>query len=108
GAAHPTGLVMTDLHRVVAARALGNPQFDQPLDRLASPAEAVGDDEALRVFGANGLDEPFDYARVFLLGNIGRLVQQIKAEAVAVKAPVAFGQHSPMKSASIERFLIGP
>src|SRR5215472_3220548 len=99
---------MSDLHRVVAARALRNPQLNQTLDRLASPAKTVGDNEALRVFGPNGLDESFDYALILFHGNIGRLVQQIKAEPIVVNASVSFGQHSPMKSASFERFVVGP
>src|SRR5438093_342010 len=52
GAVNPVGFVMTDLHRVVTSRALGDAQLDEAVDRIATPAEAVGDDQALRIFRA--------------------------------------------------------
>ena len=45
---------MADAGRLVTARALGDARVRQAEDRLGSPAEAVGDNEPLRVFGADG------------------------------------------------------
>src|SRR5437867_1652824 len=82
GAAHPIGLVMTDLHRVVTTRALRNAQLGQAMDRVTPPTKAISYDQPLWIFCTDSLDQALDHANIDFLGDVGRLVQQIETEPV--------------------------
>ena len=74
GAMNPARLIMADLHWLIAARPLSDGYIGKCRNRRGSPAQAVGDDEPLRVFGADGLNEAADYPRIGFFGNIRRFI----------------------------------
>ena len=71
---------MSEWHRLVAARALGNLQVNEAADRHLPPLQAVCDDEPAGVVFPDGGREVADNAHIGLLSDLARLVQQVKGQ----------------------------
>ena len=94
---NPICLVVAHFHRIVTARALPKAQLHQPGNRVAPPAQAIRDDEPLRVFVANGLHQPLHHAHISFFGHVGRFIQQIKTHLRIRHTLESPGQHPPLK-----------
>src|SRR5882724_3182683 len=99
---------MRHLHRIVAACTLGDAQVSEAEDRIASPLEAVRNNEALWIFGADRLHKAPNDTDVGFFRHFGGLIEQIEAESVAWNSFVALAEHAPLESAGVEGLFIRP
>src|SRR6266700_3752764 len=85
-----------------------NAHARQAEDRVASPLQAVSNNQPLRIFGPDRLDEAANDPNISFFRNFGGLIQQIKADPVVWAAFVTLAQHAPMESAGVEGLFIRP
>src|ERR1039457_3855437 len=105
---NPARFVMADQHRLVAARALGDAKRYQFRHRLRAPANAVSDDEPMRVRGADGLDRWFHRRRIDGSGNVAGFVDEVKAKLPARHTLIARREHAPVPGKLLLRRRFGP
>ncbi len=76
--------------------------------RHRAPLKAVGDDQPVRVFAADGLDQLADDRHVGLRLDLGRFVHQVEAQTLAGDASVAAGKHGPVPGTDALGLGVGP